>query len=264
MQGTQEAYIGSFYMPHRQKAHLHNLDRSLQKITEKRDRHIVLCGDFNCPDINWDTHTVPPGASDRQVQQQLIDLAEKFNLHQMQDRPTRENNILDLVFTTNPTLFKSSANAPGLSDHDILITDFCVRPFRTRQAPRKCYLFGKANWEGLRQAALETSKKVAPPCSNDENVHDLWKTFKFHLIDSIDKHVPSIFFVCRGLVENYVASRSLRKDSIGRLGKQGPGPTTGTPRKSARDFSVKLSGTSSTTTSKKVLNRITANHFGDT
>ena len=134
---------------------------------------------------------IPPGASDRQVQQQLVDLAEKYNLHQMQDLPTRENNILNLVFTTNPTLFKSTGNAPGLSDHDIVITNFCVRPFRTRQAPRKCHLFGKVNWEALRQAAAETSKKVTELSRAGKDVHDLWKTFKSQLSDAIDKHIPS-------------------------------------------------------------------------
>ena len=59
-QGNKELYVGSFYMPHRQKAHLDCLDRSLQKITVKKDRHIILCGDFNCPDIDWDTHTISP------------------------------------------------------------------------------------------------------------------------------------------------------------------------------------------------------------
>ena len=125
---------------------------------------------------------------DMQAQQQLVDLAEKYNLHQMQDLPTRENNILDLVFTaTNPTL-KSTANAPGLSDHDIVITDFCVRPFRTRQAPRKCHLFGKTNWEALRQAA---PKKVTELFKAGKDVHDLWKTFKSQLFHAIDKHIPS-------------------------------------------------------------------------
>ena len=59
-QGNKELYIGSFYVTHRQKAHLDCLDRSLQKITVKKDRHIILCGDFNCPDIDWDTHSPPP------------------------------------------------------------------------------------------------------------------------------------------------------------------------------------------------------------
>ena len=44
------------------------------------------------------------------------------NLTQVHNQPTREGNLLDLVFVSNPSLVKSSTNVPGISDHDI-ITD---------------------------------------------------------------------------------------------------------------------------------------------
>ena len=68
---NKSCIVRSFHMPHRPKAHL---DQSLQKITVKKDCHIILCGIFNCPDIDSDTCTISPCASDRQVQQQLVDL----------------------------------------------------------------------------------------------------------------------------------------------------------------------------------------------
>jgi len=40
------------------------------------------------------------------------------NFTQIHNKPTRENNLLDLVFVSNPTLVKSSINVPGISDHD--------------------------------------------------------------------------------------------------------------------------------------------------
>jgi hypothetical protein len=46
------------------------------------------------------------------------------NVTQIHDSPTRENNLLDLVFVSNPTLVKSSVNVPGISDHEIIITNF--------------------------------------------------------------------------------------------------------------------------------------------
>ena len=99
---AKDLFVGSFYMPHREMKHLDNLDASLAKINEKPGRNILLCGDFNCPDIDWDTHFVP-GAPDRKVQQKLVEVAEQFGLHQVQSEPTREDNLLDLVFTTNPS-----------------------------------------------------------------------------------------------------------------------------------------------------------------
>ena len=180
----------------------------------------------------------PPGANDRQVQQQLVDLAEKYNLHQMQDQPTRENNILDLVFTTIPTL-KSTANAPGLSDHDIVITDFCVRPFRTHQAPRKCHLFGKANWEALRQAAAETSKKVTELFKAGKDVHNLWKTFKSELFDAIDTHIPSALM--NGKLRRLIKKK--RRLYTGSREKRDLGQTTGTPRRNVKDSYARQNGT---------------------
>ena len=46
------------------------------------------------------------------------------NLTQVHNQPTREGNLLVLVFVSNTTLslVKSSTNVPGISDHDI-ITD---------------------------------------------------------------------------------------------------------------------------------------------
>ena len=48
-------------------------------------------------------------------------ISTEFNLTQIHDKPTREDNLLDLVFTTNSSLIKSTTNAPGISDHDMVI-----------------------------------------------------------------------------------------------------------------------------------------------
>lgn len=190
--GGGELIVGSFYMPHREMKHLKNLEASLAKIAENPNRNILLCGDFNCPDIDWENHIVPPGAPERLVQQKLVALAEEYGLHQVQEEPTRERNILDLVFTTNPTLLKASVSTPGISDHSIVISDFCVNPFRTSKIKRKCFLFNKANWEGLRQAATEISNRVSSLYADGADVNTLWKTFKDCLMEASDKNIPSV------------------------------------------------------------------------
>ena len=99
-------------------------------------------------------------AQDREVQQALLDLATDFNLTQVHDEPTRENNLLDLVFTTNPSLIKSTANAPGISDHDMVVVDFDTKLFYAKQKPRKCYTFSKANWDQLKANISELSQEI--------------------------------------------------------------------------------------------------------
>ena len=44
----------------------------LQKLSDK-GRHTILCGDFNCPDVDWTTGSVPLGADNRSVQEKLVD-----------------------------------------------------------------------------------------------------------------------------------------------------------------------------------------------
>ena len=59
---------------------------------------IYLMGDFNMPDIDWETHT---GGTDSSAQT-LLKFANTFFLTQLVDSPTRGSNILDLVLTNRP------------------------------------------------------------------------------------------------------------------------------------------------------------------
>ena len=128
LRGNKDLYVGSFYMPHRNIDTVRELEKSLELLDEKNDRHIVLCGDFNCPDVNWPTYTVNSKCQDSQIQQNLADVASSYNLTQVHESPTREDNLLDLIFTSVPSLIKSSVNTPGISDHDIVVTDSITKP----------------------------------------------------------------------------------------------------------------------------------------
>ena len=44
-------------MPHRNINDLNELQTSLDTITMENDKHIILAGDFNCPDIDWTNMT---------------------------------------------------------------------------------------------------------------------------------------------------------------------------------------------------------------
>ena len=119
---------------------------SLSKLTNAKNcKNIILACDFNCPDVNWDSLTVKIGVQDKEIQQALIDLSVEQGLTQIHDQPTSQGNILDLVFTNNPALIKSSNNTPGISDHAMVVTDSDSKPFCNKQKPRKVYLYAKAN-----------------------------------------------------------------------------------------------------------------------
>ena len=97
----------------------------MELLNGNKPKDIILCGDFNCPDIGWEHLTLKHGQNiqDKSEQQFLIDISTEFAFTQIHDKPTREDNLLDLVFTTNSSLIKSTTNVTGISDHDMVITD---------------------------------------------------------------------------------------------------------------------------------------------
>ena len=121
-------------MPHRNLSDIENLKSSLEKLNSVRHNHLIQAWDFYCPDIDWTNLSVNTDATDKKVQQRLIDTTSEHGLNQIHDNPTRDDNILDLVFTNNPFLIKSSRNAPGISDHDIIITDAITKPHYCKQS----------------------------------------------------------------------------------------------------------------------------------
>ena len=108
-------------MPHRNMKCLDELEKSLQMIANS-NTNIMLTGDFNCPDINWESMSVPNNSSDKEIQTKLMEITSSFQLTQIHEQPTREDNLLDIVLTTNPSLVKTSKNTPGISDHEMIQT----------------------------------------------------------------------------------------------------------------------------------------------
>ena len=130
----------------------------------------ILLGDFNFPKelVNWlitDDGVIPVPSTYRsnpaKLQlQNLLQLTDKYFLHQLISEPTNGINILDLVFTDAPHLLHSlqSTNL-GISDHNLLTfsTDLSVGlikqqtdvPDETTEFSK--YEFHKANKELLKQ-----------------------------------------------------------------------------------------------------------------
>ena len=111
------------------------------------------------------------------VQKALIDFAVEHGLTQVHHQPTRDNNILDLVFTTNPSLVKTTSSIPGISDHAMIVTDIDIIPHYIRQKPRKVHLFSKANWEMIYQEMDSLSLSITNQ-PNSTNIEDLWELLK--------------------------------------------------------------------------------------
>ena len=90
---------------------------------------LLLCGDLNYKDINWETHLVPGGRESDQVK--FHDVCQDEYLYQhIQDftrvRGYDEPSLLDLILTKNPLeIEKLHYKSPiGASDHVVITFDF--------------------------------------------------------------------------------------------------------------------------------------------
>ena len=120
--------IGAFYRPPSVKESSPNdLPCSMQGIKNKQNKHIVLGGDFSLPHINWKKKSIKAGSNQHMQHQQLLDMEPELCFEQMQLSPSMESNILDLYFTTYPSLVKSCYSVPGISHHHMVVVDCDVR-----------------------------------------------------------------------------------------------------------------------------------------
>jgi len=127
------------------------LDKSINTIVEGSKGNLpnfILSGDFNLPHIDWALNTVKPNPQyGKEINKKLTDIVNENDLTQVVREPTRGNNILDLMFTTNPRLISSIEVHPGMSDHNVIITNVNLKAKSAKKNHAK-YFFIKKNRHG--------------------------------------------------------------------------------------------------------------------
>ena len=106
--------------------------------------NVILLGDFNASDVNWDTFTSNNANSDY-----LCDFVIDHNMFQQVNKPTHiHGNILDLVITSDPNLITDLVvHPPNLSlqsDHSIVTFSIhAVVHHHRREVSQLAYDFNK-------------------------------------------------------------------------------------------------------------------------
>ena len=111
--------------------------------------------------------------------------------HQLDMTRRVSNNILDLVYSSNPNLVTHISTVPGMSDHDAVLTSLDTKPKYSQKPSHKVYQYRKANFAGLKAdiTTLTNNFLLNQPLAN--NVNSNWLAFKEALISAINKHVPT-------------------------------------------------------------------------
>ena len=111
------------------------------------------------------------------------------SLFQCVHDPTSENNILDLLFTTNPDLVRSAKVEAGMSYQREVMVELDLKTKLNKKKPRKVYLYKKGNMCGVREQLTHCFPQFNDECS-DSSVEDTWSAFKTIMNGAMEKHIP--------------------------------------------------------------------------
>ena len=164
------------------------LNNLINGICNKGYSHMLIAGDFNYPDADWDKLSAL-----NTVTQTFMDTTLDNFLHQHVDRPTRYrgNDIpstLDLVFTNEEDMVEDIEynSALGLSDHlTMLIKYNCY--WSNENQTKEVKLYHKADYESMKESLKQTDW---PALTEDKTYEESCETVENILNDLIDKHVP--------------------------------------------------------------------------
>lgn len=188
--GIAPVYIGAFYRSQKTDSdYVRLLENSLQGIPKHAS--VWILGDFNLPDVNWVTNTFTPCGRYPGPSKTMLDIALDYNLQQVVLKPTRENSILDLCFTTNPAFVNSVEVKPGISDHDVVVIDASIRPKIIKLPKRKVFLYKKADFDKVAEDLDALNGELTDDVVQQTDINELWNRFTDTIKKSMDSNIPS-------------------------------------------------------------------------
>ena len=149
----------------------------------------TILGDFNLREISWKEASSPAACSELSFE--FLELWAAWDMEQLVRQPTRGDNYLDLILTTEVSSFSSVTIQPPVSTNDhCLVHGFWkfVMPPHIRNIRRNFY---KANYDIMANVLATTIwRSIFAECRTD---NDYWLSLYNVLMQLIQHHVPLVF-----------------------------------------------------------------------
>ena len=142
----------------------------------------VIVGDFNLPNINWQNHTGVESESHR-----LLTFIDDNFLHQHVRHPTRDNNILDLVISSQEHLITSTHVGEQLSKCDHNLVRFIINLPTTENKNNNVRIpnYRLANYESLNRSLTDLR------LNENDSAEKMWNSFKQQFLEKQSRHTPT-------------------------------------------------------------------------
>ena len=190
----------------------------------------VICGDFNCPDIEWQLNQ----CSSDMCQKMLCEFSVLNGFIQCTPEPTRSGNLLDLVLINDPLAVSDvTVAAPfSTSDHNLVDASFLytvstsTSDYRVSK-PSKRFKWEQGDYDSMcSYLALYNWDDLFTYCLTADS---LWNAFRRVLDDALDIFVPCIlvndshcYTPHRSKYPSYIRKMTGRKQCLWRYLKRFP------------------------------------------
>ena len=150
----------------------------------------IIVGDFNLPDVQWDTLSSTSSSSST-----FCDFVFDNSLIQLINHPTHvKGNILDLVLTNSENSIANLTIAPATkwitTDHFEITFQLpqIIHPTPTT-SPKYVFDFPKANYDGILSYLFDFDYTS---CLQSHNVEFVWLTIKNSIYTAMDIFIPKV------------------------------------------------------------------------
>ena len=188
-----KTYICSFYRPPDSDMYpIIQLNKSLTKLSN-REPMVLVGWDFNFQDIAWiDGYgTIRPNpACGFEINNLFLSTIGDNNLEQLVHKPTRNKNILDLIFSSYPALVSDLSVILGISDHDAVLFSFNAEGIITNNPRHYIYLYQKADLGGILNHMKTFLDNFISTDPYKKSVEQNWLLFKGAIHEVLEKYIP--------------------------------------------------------------------------
>lgn len=176
--------LGTYYRP----PNMNDIDELSHILSSIPDSSVIIGGDFNLPNVEWTGTSFCTDNSS--LYKGFNDLIISFSLQQFVLSPTRNNSILDLLLTNNPSLVSNVTVIPGISDHSAVVCDLSLNQmYKTSMPPRKIIMYERGDYESISHE-LSVYFPNFLNLSVESNVDHLWETFKQKIKVLVNSYIP--------------------------------------------------------------------------
>ena len=158
-------------------------DNALYQLIDKvsKDNVVVIMGDFNFPQFNWNRiETIDESHP-------FIECINNNFLAQLVEEPTRGNNYLDLILSSDSSLVENVLVGEPFETSDHQLVRFNLIAKKVEIKNKKHYNYFKANYDEIREHARAKGWELNL-CN--ETVDEIWDKLKLGIVEIRNKFVP--------------------------------------------------------------------------